>query len=216
MEPAALLVLVCCQPQPPASSSSSLSKLLPPSWQWMHAAAGLQGPRPACSTSLATRAPQALCKQAARSAPLAAQRRFQKKWAAAQEGHGALFLGAGGHRGLLREKTKVVGLVEMSRLVQVYQHASHALSPSASLTALCERLRVRTPMTTRCLPPVDVQGAARGGALLFTGGTGYEGSRPPGNSRRIPPRRVVSWRLRAAPLFCLLYRFYLFGIRNVG
>ena len=76
MEPAALLVLVCCQPQPPASSSSSLSKLLPPSWQWMHAAAGLQGPRPACSTSLATRAPQALCKQAARSAPLAAQRRF--------------------------------------------------------------------------------------------------------------------------------------------
>ena len=31
-----------------------------PSWQWMHAAAGLQGPRPACSTSLATRAPQAL------------------------------------------------------------------------------------------------------------------------------------------------------------
>ena len=76
MEPAALLVLVCCQPQPPASSSSSLSKLLPPSWQWMHAAAGLQGPRPACSTSLATRAPQALCKQAARSASLAAQRRF--------------------------------------------------------------------------------------------------------------------------------------------
>ena len=76
MEPAALLVLVCCQPQPPASSSSSLSKLLPPSWQWMHAAAGLQGPRPACSTSLATRAPQALCKQAARSAPFAAQRRF--------------------------------------------------------------------------------------------------------------------------------------------
>ena len=76
MEPAALLVLVCCQPQLPASSSSSLSKLLPPSWQWMHAAAGLQGPRPACSTSLATRAPQALCKQAARSAPLAAQRRF--------------------------------------------------------------------------------------------------------------------------------------------
>ena len=78
MEPAALLVLVCCQSQPPASSSSSLSKLLPPSWQWMHAAAGLQGPRPACSTSLATRAPQALCKQAARSAPLAAQRRFKK------------------------------------------------------------------------------------------------------------------------------------------
>ena len=76
MEPAALLVLVCCQPQPPASSSSSLSKLLPPSWQWMHAAAGLQGPRPACSTSLATRAPQALCKQAARSASFAAQRRF--------------------------------------------------------------------------------------------------------------------------------------------
>ena len=76
MEPAALLVLVCCQPQLPASSSSSLSKLLPPSWQWMHAAAGLQGPRPACSTSLATRAPQALCKQAARSASLAAQRRF--------------------------------------------------------------------------------------------------------------------------------------------
>ena len=76
MEPAALLVLVCCQPQPPASSSSSLSKLLPPSWQCMHAAAGLQGPRPACSTSLATRAPQALCKQAARSAPFAAQRRF--------------------------------------------------------------------------------------------------------------------------------------------
>ncbi len=73
MEPAAL---VCCQSQPPASSSSSLSKLLPPSWQWMHAAAGLQGPRPACSTSLATRAPQALCKQAARSASLAAQRRF--------------------------------------------------------------------------------------------------------------------------------------------
>ena len=56
MEPAALLVLVCCQSQPPASSSSSLRKLLPPSWQWMHAAAGLQGPRPACSTSLATRA----------------------------------------------------------------------------------------------------------------------------------------------------------------
>ena len=72
MEPAALLVLVCCQSQPPASSSSSLSKLLPPSWQWMHAAAGLQGPRPACSTSLATRAPQALCKQAARSASFAA------------------------------------------------------------------------------------------------------------------------------------------------
>ena len=76
MEPAAWLVLVCCQSQPPASSSSSLSKLLPPSWQWMHAAAGLQGPRPACSTSLATRAPQALCKQAARSASFAAQRRF--------------------------------------------------------------------------------------------------------------------------------------------
>ena len=76
LEPAALLVLVCCQPQPPTSLSSSLSKLLPSSWQWMHAAGGLQGPRPACSTSLATRAPQALCKQAARSASLAAQRRF--------------------------------------------------------------------------------------------------------------------------------------------
>ena len=78
MEPAALLVLVCCQSQPPASSSSSLSKLLPPSWQWMHAAAGLQGPRPACSTSLATRAPQALCKQAARSAPLPRSGAFRK------------------------------------------------------------------------------------------------------------------------------------------
>ena len=30
-----------------------------------------------------------------------------EKWAAAQEGHGALFLGAGGHRGLLREKPKL-------------------------------------------------------------------------------------------------------------
>ena len=52
--------------------------------------------------------------------------------------------------------TKVVGLVEMSRLVQVHQRASHAPPPSP--TALCERLWARTLMTTRYLPAVDVQG----------------------------------------------------------
>ena len=43
--------------------------------------------------------------------------------------------------------TKVVGLVEMSRLVQVHQRASHAPPPSP--TALCEWLWARTLMTTR-------------------------------------------------------------------
>ena len=69
-------------------------------------------------------------------------------------------------------KTKVVGLVEMSRLVQVHQRASHVLPPSA--TALCAGLWARTLMTTRYLPAVDVhRGGERGGGAAVSAADFY-------------------------------------------
>ena len=74
-------------------------------------------------------------------------------------------------------KTKVVGLVEMSRLVQAHQRASHVLPPSP--TALCERLWARTLMTTRYLPAVDVQGFITLVARPFTDYSRFGGIEKP-------------------------------------
>ena len=166
MEPAALLVLVCCQPQPPASSSSSLSKLLPPSWQWMHAAAGLQGPRPACSTSLETRSTGTLQASSAQRIPSPRSGAF-RKMGCCSRGPRCAFPWSWRPPRSSTGKTKVVGLDELSMPAPLY-HAYHDGIPSFPL-ALCD-------------PPT-------GGTYVYVGPVG--GS-PPGagrSTRRPRPQR---------------------------